>query len=175
MTLARTLCLLVLLVLGLTVHGWAAPARAAEPSPQALAAAAARGPCLASKDVMRRTHMDLLKDERDRVVRLGLRQPGRTLEQCVSCHVTPGADGRPVTIADDSHFCAACHRQAAVSIDCFSCHRSTPDDKVGIDIFQNVLPAGEQAGQSVGIPKPYCRQTVAHRRRRHSRVLLRRE
>jgi hypothetical protein len=45
----------------------------------------------------------------------------------VSCHAVKGADGAPVSYADENHFCRSCHSYAAVSIDCFECHKSTPD------------------------------------------------
>jgi predicted CXXCH cytochrome family protein len=88
--------------------------------------AAERGPCIASPSVMRRTHMDMLKHDRTAAVHDGIRYPDRALENCIACHAVTGADGKAVTIEDKRHFCNSCHLRAAVSIDCFSCHRSTP-------------------------------------------------
>ncbi|MEJ2035783.1 MAG: hypothetical protein P8X69_06795, partial [Maritimibacter sp.] len=36
--------------------------------------------------------------------------------------------GTPVTAEDPRHFCRVCHDYAAVEVDCFMCHRSTPDE-----------------------------------------------
>jgi hypothetical protein len=88
--------------------------------------AAVRGPCVAPVSIMRRDHMELLKHDRQATVRDGIRRPDRTLEGCVACHAVAGEDGRPVSIDDSRHFCNVCHLSAAVSIDCFTCHRSTP-------------------------------------------------
>jgi hypothetical protein len=102
-------------------------AQPAETTTQATAAqAAAQGQCLAAPAVMRRTHPDLLRHERRVTVHDGVRDPRARLENCVTCHAVRDAAGTAVSFQDPRHFCQTCHVQAAVSIDCFSCHRSTP-------------------------------------------------
>ncbi|MBT3071994.1 hypothetical protein KKP04_14115 [Rhodomicrobium sp. Az07] len=86
--------------------------------------------CVASTDVMRRNHMDLMKHQRDETVHEGVRGKPFGLAGCVGCHAVKGADGQPVSHGDSRHFCRSCHDYAAVSIDCFQCHASRPDEKV---------------------------------------------
>lgn len=90
------------------------------------AQASARGPCLLPAAEMRRRHMDRLLEARIQAVRAGQRDPAWSMEACVGCHVVSDAAGRPVDQTDARHFCRSCHDQAAVAIDCFSCHRATP-------------------------------------------------
>lgn len=110
---------LAVLMAVLVAHPATARAAAAEQ-------AAERGPCLAPAAIMRRDHMDMLKHDRTAAVHDGIRRPDRALENCVTCHAIAGNDGKPVSHDDSRHFCNSCHPQAAVAIDCFSCHRSTP-------------------------------------------------
>lgn len=117
--------LLVLAALMLVALGAAVPAGAGIGAPDGPVPAVS-GPCVAPRAAMRRMHMEMLKHDRTLTVHQGVRTPERTLEACVTCHAVAGADGKPVTIADDRHFCNSCHGSAAVTIDCFSCHRSTP-------------------------------------------------
>jgi predicted CXXCH cytochrome family protein len=56
----------------------------------------------------------------------GDRTPRFSLNECISCHAVPGADGKPVTVGDPKHFCRGCHDYAAVRVDCFECHASRP-------------------------------------------------
>ncbi|HRJ68605.1 MAG TPA: hypothetical protein PK812_03275 [Beijerinckiaceae bacterium] len=88
---------------------------------------ASGGQCVAEKDFMRKNHMKLLNHQRDETVHDGLRPADRSLKACIACHAVPGADGRPVTVADPKHFCRACHDYVAVKVDCFECHASRPD------------------------------------------------
>jgi predicted CXXCH cytochrome family protein len=82
--------------------------------------------CVAPTDWMRRNHMKALLHQRDMTVHEGVRGTQFSLKDCVSCHAVKGEDGRPVTISSPKHFCRSCHDYAAVSIDCFECHASTP-------------------------------------------------
>ena len=76
--------------------------------------------CVESTEYMRASHMDLLNQWRDRVVRQGLREyrsqlTGKTYEMslsgtCLDCH------------ASKAEFCDACHTYMAVSPYCWSCH-----------------------------------------------------
>lgn len=83
--------------------------------------------CVADTDFMRRNHMLMMMDHRREVLHDGVREKKFSLAGCVSCHAVKGSDGAPVSYADDKHFCRSCHAYAAVSIDCFECHKSTPD------------------------------------------------
>ena len=79
------------------------------------------GPCVDDPQVMRRTHMDLLKHGRDASVRLGERDAKHALSGCVDCHANKVDDK---VVGSDSHFCQGCHAYAAVKLDCFECHSS---------------------------------------------------
>jgi hypothetical protein len=118
--LAAGLAVLALLVIALPS---VSEVRSSVPS---TASAASRGPCLLPAAEMRRIHMDLLRHERSVAVREGLRTPGASIQQCVSCHVVSDVSGAPVAADDTRHFCRSCHEQVAIRTDCFSCHRSTP-------------------------------------------------
>lgn len=83
--------------------------------------------CVEDTAVMRRDHMQMLGHQRDATVHEGIRTPQHSLKECITCHVTPGADGKPVTVADPKHFCRGCHDYAAVRPDCFECHASRPE------------------------------------------------
>lgn len=82
--------------------------------------------CVEDTAFMRRHHMELLKHQRDETMHRGIRTTQYSLQQCITCHVVDGAEGKPLTIADSKHFCNSCHSYAAVSVDCFACHASTP-------------------------------------------------
>lgn len=87
---------------------------------------AADGQCVLPKDQIRREHPDLLRHTRSLVVHEGQRDPKLRIENCITCHVVRDASGAAVPFSDPRHFCNSCHVSAAVTIDCFSCHRSTP-------------------------------------------------
>ena len=76
------------------------------------------GPCVEDPQVMRRTHMDVLRHGRDDTVRQGVRARANALTRCVECHAS--ADHR--VVGTDRHFCQGCHTYAAVKLDCFECH-----------------------------------------------------
>lgn len=75
--------------------------------------------CVLPVDAMRATHMQLLHEWRDTVVRTGQR-------------MTHMADGRPIRMSltgtclgchpKKAEFCDRCHNYAAVTLDCFECH-----------------------------------------------------
>ncbi len=77
---------------------------------------------------MRRNHMELLKHQRDETMLKGKRSEQYSLKECLSCHAVYGPDAIAVTAASPAHFCRSCHDYAAVSIDCFQCHASRPDE-----------------------------------------------
>ncbi len=82
--------------------------------------------CVEDTEFMRRNHMQLLLHEREESVRLGIRSKKYSLKNCLTCHVVKDADGKPVTASDPRHFCRECHDYAAVRVDCWQCHASTP-------------------------------------------------
>ena len=85
--------------------------------------AAAGTHCVDTPAVMRRTHMDLLRHQRDDTVRGGIRGAKHSLKDCIACH----ASVQTASVARaESNFCVSCHSYAAVKIDCFECHSSQP-------------------------------------------------
>jgi hypothetical protein len=79
--------------------------------------------CVAPPDVMRRSHMEMLKHRRDKTVHQGVRGGDESLNRCLSCHAdkTTGA-----AIGAPDAFCQSCHDYAAVKLDCFECHQGRP-------------------------------------------------
>jgi hypothetical protein len=77
--------------------------------------------CVAPRDEIRRTHMDLLKHRRDETVRAGIRGGKTSLETCIDCHA--GKRTGAVTGSPDA-FCQSCHAYAGVQLDCFECHQA---------------------------------------------------
>lgn len=75
----------------------------------------------------RKRHMDLMKHDRDKTLREGERDIQASLKECFDCHLAKDDHGDPVTYEDERHFCRTCHDFVAVKVDCFTCHRSTPD------------------------------------------------
>jgi predicted CXXCH cytochrome family protein len=122
------------LVLVLTVGAWGVScadthADAGVPLPSI---ATAQGEnCVADIAFMRRNHMDLLKHQRDETMLEGIRGNPYSLKECLGCHAVVGPDAVPVTASSPQHFCRSCHDYAAVSIDCFQCHASRPDEMAG--------------------------------------------
>jgi len=79
--------------------------------------------CVAPPDVMRRTHMEMLKHRRDKTVHQGIRGGDESLNRCLACHAdrtTGVAAGAP------DAFCQSCHDYAGVRLDCFECHQGRP-------------------------------------------------
>lgn len=82
--------------------------------------------CVEDTDFMRKNHMELLLHQRDDTMQRGIRTKKYSLNECLVCHAVKGEDNQPVKVADPRHFCAQCHNYAAVKVDCFQCHASTP-------------------------------------------------
>ena len=88
-------------------------------TPQPVIAPARAGTqCVADPATMRRDHPVMLKHQRDRTMRQGLREPRFSLKNCVDCH----ASRETGSVLGKDGFCSSCHEYAAVSIDCFECH-----------------------------------------------------
>lgn len=112
--------IVAILVAFLTASGaWADDGRPALPK-------AKGGTCVDSPEVMRRNHFEFLEHQRDITLRQGVHGAKVSLKACVDCHATTGADGKAVPVNAPGQFCQSCHEYAAVSIDCFSCHATTP-------------------------------------------------
>ena len=83
--------------------------------------------CVEPTDVMRRGHMNFLMHQRDATVHQGVRTTKHSLTGCVDCHVQQDARGKAIPVNAPGQFCESCHQYAAVSLDCFECHATTPD------------------------------------------------
>jgi hypothetical protein len=77
--------------------------------------------CIAPPDEMRRNHMDMLRHQRDKTLRLGERGAQVSLNGCVSCHASRSTGS---VNAGPQDFCETCHAYAAVKLDCFECHQA---------------------------------------------------
>lgn len=84
--------------------------------------------CVADTDYMRRYHMMELKHHRDETTHRGVRTKQYSLKECVACHATTDSAGKAIPINAPGQFCASCHEYAAVTIDCFQCHATKPED-----------------------------------------------
>ena len=113
-----------LLAMGALVAGLATTAGAGTPLP-VIEPAAAGSRCVAPPAEMRRSHMTMLKHQRDDTVHGGIRGAKASLKGCVDCHA--GARTHSV-IKAPTDFCVSCHDYAAVQIDCFECHTGTKGD-----------------------------------------------
>lgn len=110
------------------------------PEPDLTAAKAKSEHCAISEDTdeVRKNHFKYILHQRDETMYDGIRTEQYSLTECVNCHVPEkGADGKKLhygkahghdsDYSSDMHFCASCHEYAAVKIDCFQCHRDTPE------------------------------------------------
>ena len=88
-----------------------------------LAKAAKGERCVEDTATMRRNHMRFLEHQRDATVHGGIRGAKHSLKGCIDCHAGK-TSGSVAQAAGD--FCVACHRYAAVKIDCFECHSTKP-------------------------------------------------
>ncbi len=85
--------------------------------------------CVEPTSVMRRNHFEFIKHQRDLTVHEGIRGSKHSLSGCVDCHARKDTSGKAVPVNAEGQFCDGCHDYAAVSLDCFSCHRTTPGEK----------------------------------------------
>jgi hypothetical protein len=86
--------------------------------------------CVEPTEVMRRDHMRFLLHQRDATVHQGIRTTRHSLQECISCHVQRDeGTGRHVPVNAPGQFCSSCHTYAAVRIDCFECHATTPGNE----------------------------------------------
>ena len=96
--------------------------------------------CVEPVEDMRRNHMAYLMHQRDLTVIDGIRTKQHSLVGCMNCH-NPAYENQPVVRYEDpQHFCALCHRVAAVKLDCFECHA----DREVIQVQQSMLLEAEK-------------------------------
>lgn len=114
-------CLALLLVV------MALPVLAEVPKPAV--AIANPGQCVAPVDVMRRSHMDLLRHQRDKTLRQGERGAKYSLNACIDCHASKGNGS---VLGNKENFCEGCHSYVAVKLDCFECHQPKAMKTAGV-------------------------------------------
>lgn len=77
------------------------------------------GQCIAPAEEMRKNHMVMLKHQRDRTLRQGIRGEPASLNECINCHASKTTG----SVAGPEGFCQSCHSYAAVKLDCWDCHQ----------------------------------------------------
>jgi len=85
--------------------------------------------CVLPTDEMRVNHMEKILHQRDKTMHDGVRTEQFSFKKCINCHVVKDEAGKAVSYKDERHFCNSCHTYAAVKIDCFDCHASTPNSR----------------------------------------------
>ncbi|MBL8490296.1 MAG: hypothetical protein JNM82_05900 [Rhodocyclaceae bacterium] len=76
--------------------------------------------CVAPPEEMRRNHMEMLKHQRDKTLRLGQRGAKVSLNGCIECHASRKTGS---VTGSGENFCQGCHAYAAVHLDCWDCHQ----------------------------------------------------
>lgn len=95
----------------------AAPALAGAPKP--VIKIENPGQCIAPAEEMRHNHMEMLKHQRDRTLRQGIRGEKASLNECINCHASKTSG----SVLGKDGFCQECHSYAAVKLDCWDCHQ----------------------------------------------------
>ncbi len=113
---------LLLMCLGVLAGGGVVHAKGVEGSAKADSLDA----CVAPTPFMRRNHFELIKHQRDITVHEGIRKTDNSLAGCIDCHVRKDVQGHHVAVNASGEFCAACHEFTATTMDCFTCHATTP-------------------------------------------------
>ncbi|MCU0843027.1 MAG: hypothetical protein MUC79_15120 [Thiobacillaceae bacterium] len=96
--------------------------------------------CVEDTEYMRRHHMDLLKHQRDKTMRQGIRTTKHSLKGCVECHAS-SKTGSVASTKED--FCAACHVYSGVKLDCWDCHATKPKKTPAPSTTQQTSPLME--------------------------------
>lgn len=102
-----------------------APAVAVAGAPQPTVKIENPGQCIAPAEEMRRNHMEMLKHQRDRTMRQGIRGEKASLNECISCHASKSTG----SVTGQDGFCQECHSYAAVKLDCWDCHQPKAGQK----------------------------------------------
>ena len=80
-----------------------------------------------SVSVIRKMHPEFLNHKRDKTLRQGVRTEENSLKGCVNCHANKDEKTNQYhPVNEQDQFCSTCHQMTSVSVDCFSCHRTTP-------------------------------------------------
>ena len=85
--------------------------------------------CVEPRDVIRRNHMDLLKEQRDLTMHQGIRGGKYSIRKCVECHASPDPAYKDEVVLNVSQFCDQCHTYAGAQPDCWTCHNPVLDKK----------------------------------------------
>ena len=78
--------------------------------------------------------------QRDETMRQGIRTQDASLQGCVDCHVKKDDAGVAIPVNAPGQFCSTCHEYTSVKLDCFECHRTTPDDFASTTASSRILP-----------------------------------
>ena len=113
------------LLLALPLHAAEVPSPVV---PKAKAKANEEFGCVEPVTEMRKNHMNFILHQRDDTMYKGIRTSKYALAECINCHVSPEQNGTYASYDEEEHFCNACHTYTAVNIDCFGCHRDTPEE-----------------------------------------------
>lgn len=127
---AKAVVRIGLVALGLVWGAFAAQAALADEVKRYVVAdspAAERAACVEPTERMRRMHMEFIQHQRIATVHEGIRDTKYSLTGCVDCHISYDANRNPRPINQPDQFCGACHRYAAVDLNCFDCHASVPN------------------------------------------------
>ena len=160
------LAVLLALLISLSGAAWAEERASLLPAiPEASGAPHPEG-----SEYWRKHHMELMRHDRDLTVRAGERKIEASLKGCFDCHAVKDDAGQYVTVKSEKHFCRVCHDYAAVKVDCFMCHRSTPDgvDENAIDGAAHALMTTPQGGEGAGAVASYLERLVPRPARRMS-------
>ena len=108
--------------------------------------------CVEPTAEMRRNHMNMLLHQRDQTVHRGIRTTQHSLKNCVDCHANPKTN----SVLGKDGFCESCHTYAAVRMDCFECHSSSPQKaassaKAAV-VSLDAMPQSIQCAASATLP-----------------------
>ena len=122
MKLLRLLVTIFSALIAALVTVWPAPTFAGEGGRTAkpVIEIANPGHCVAPVEEMRRNHMEMLKHQRDRTMRAGIRGEPASLNACIECHASKKTGS---VLGGKENFCQGCHSYVAVKLDCFECHQ----------------------------------------------------
>jgi hypothetical protein len=77
---------------------------------------------------IRMMHPSFLLHKRDKTLRQGVRTRNNSLKGCINCHSATDDKDEYIPINQPEQFCSTCHQKVGTSLDCFSCHRTTPKE-----------------------------------------------
>lgn len=93
--------------------------------------------CVAPPAEMRRQHAHMLAEQKDRTVRLGIRDEAVSLNGCIECHAN-SSNGS--VVGSDRNFCQSCHSFVAVKLTCFDCHQPAPEKGKRASVTTSAAP-----------------------------------